>query len=256
MMSPAMTALTTIVMMVAMMLPSITPTLWRYHRHLRSTHRPLARRSTVVFAAGYASVWVIVSLGLCRLSTAFSPMGMPTMRPPLSPLTVGVMLVCAGVIQCSRWKARRLLECQDCVDPVPRRLIAAFGDGARLGVNCCLSCAAPMAVLFVTGLMEAPGMLWITAAITAERIAPGGRRIARATGVLAMVAGGFLCFRWLVSTAPPAFGRGSIVLWGTHPEAPESWRHGLPFAGDGRASRSYAAMLIKAAYNATPLRHY
>lgn len=52
------------------------------------------------------------------------------------------------------------------------------------------------------------------------------------------------------------FGSGAVMLWGTHPEAPESWRMGLHFTTNGDASRSYATSLIHAALNATPLRHY
>jgi len=52
------------------------------------------------------------------------------------------------------------------------------------------------------------------------------------------------------------FGAGSVMLWGTHPEAPDSWRGGLRFSTDGTSSRAYAATLIAAALSATPLEHY
>ena len=52
------------------------------------------------------------------------------------------------------------------------------------------------------------------------------------------------------------FGSGSVMLWGTHPEAPDSWRSGLRFTGSLAASRRYAASLIAAAVNAAPLEHY
>ena len=65
--------------------------------------------------------------------------------------------------------------------------------GCRLGVDCCLSCAAPVAVLYVAGLMDVGMMMLITAAITAERVAPGGARIARLTGGVALMAGLLMC---------------------------------------------------------------
>jgi glutamine amidotransferase-like uncharacterized protein len=51
-------------------------------------------------------------------------------------------------------------------------------------------------------------------------------------------------------------GDGWIMLWGTHPEAPDSWRAGLHFSTSGAAARAYARTLITAALNATPLPHY
>jgi predicted metal-binding membrane protein len=52
-----------------------------------------------------------------------------------------------------------------------------------------------MALLLVAGLTDARMMVVITAAITAERVAPGGARVARLTGALAVVAGLVMCMR-------------------------------------------------------------
>lgn len=58
------------------------------------------------------------------------------------------------------------------------------------------------------------------------------------------------------AVAEGKFGNGWVMLLGTHPEAPDSWRDGLPFSTSGADSRAYAATLITAALNATPLQHY
>jgi len=47
-----------------------------------------------------------------------------------------------------------------------------------------------------------------------------------------------------------------VVLLGTHPEAPDSWREGLSFSTSGTAARGHAVALITAALNSTPLQHY
>jgi predicted metal-binding integral membrane protein DUF2182 len=73
-----------------------------------------------------------------------------------------------------------------------------------------LSCAAPMAVLFVAGLMDPRMMVVITAAITAERVAPGGARIARVTGALALVVGLAICVRAMEARLPIA--RGEVAI--------------------------------------------
>ena len=51
-------------------------------------------------------------------------------------------------------------------------------------------------------------------------------------------------------------GDGWVILTGTHPEAPESWRTGLTFGTSAAASRTYAATLIAAALHRTTLEHY
>ena len=58
------------------------------------------------------------------------------------------------------------------------------------------------------------------------------------------------------AAAQGKFGNGSVLLLGTHPEAPDSWHRGLRFSASGAAARAYAATLIGAALNATPLTHY
>jgi glutamine amidotransferase-like uncharacterized protein len=51
-------------------------------------------------------------------------------------------------------------------------------------------------------------------------------------------------------------GDGWVILTGTHPEAPESWRHGLSFPAPASVSRRYAATLIDAALNRRSLEHF
>lgn len=42
-------------------------------------------------------------------------------------------------------------------------------------------------------------------------------------------------------------GKGLVVLVGTHPEAPESWRQGMKFETPARVSRAYALELLEVA---------
>jgi glutamine amidotransferase PdxT len=50
--------------------------------------------------------------------------------------------------------------------------------------------------------------------------------------------------------------KGWIILCGTHPEAPDSWRKNLPFSTPARPTQDYAATLIDAALHARTLPHY
>lgn len=197
MMSPATTALMTAAMMVAMMLPSIAPTLWRYHHHLGGMQVRAAHQRIALVGVGYASVWATIGLALFAMSAHMSTMTMTlASHPPFPLLPAGTIVLCAGRLQRSRWKAKQLVRCQDACMAAhrnPTGVTTALLDGCRLGVACGLSCAAPMAVLFVAGLMDARIMVLITAAITAERVAPAGARVARLTGSLAMIAGLIMC---------------------------------------------------------------
>jgi glutamine amidotransferase-like uncharacterized protein len=51
-------------------------------------------------------------------------------------------------------------------------------------------------------------------------------------------------------------GEGWVILSGVHPEAPESWHHGLTFVTPASEDHAYAATLIDAALNRTSLPHY
>ncbi|MDP3737951.1 MAG: BPL-N domain-containing protein [Hyphomonadaceae bacterium] len=51
-------------------------------------------------------------------------------------------------------------------------------------------------------------------------------------------------------------GAGWVILTGTHPEAPESWRRGMTFATPASETNAYAAVLVDAALNGTRLPHY
>ena len=46
-----------------------------------------------------------------------------------------------------------------------------------------------MAILLVIGVMDLGAMALVTAAITAERLAPAGERVARGIGIVVIVAG-------------------------------------------------------------------
>lgn len=191
----ATTALMTAAMMVAMMLPSLAAALWRHHRRLGAMPIPGAAARTTIFAAGYAGVWTAIGLLLFAMSAAPSLLGLEAAaNAPLPPLAAGAVVLFAGVLQSSRWKARQLARCR-----VPAvgstSVMMAWRSGCRFGIDCMLSCAAPMAVLLTAGLMNTHMMLVITAAITAERVMPAGARVARLTGTIALVAGTIMCLR-------------------------------------------------------------
>jgi predicted metal-binding membrane protein len=108
------------------------------------------------------------------------------------PILGGVAVLFAGAVQFSAWKARHLACCrQDSfVEPAAQAdLRSAWHHGFRLGLQCSRCCANLMAILLVLGIMDLRAMAAITAAITVERLAPSGERVARAIGVIVVIAG-------------------------------------------------------------------
>ena len=53
-----------------------------------------------------------------------------------------------------------------------------------------------------------------------------------------------------------ATGKGWVILTGTHPEAPESWRQGMTFTTPASVANAYAETLVNAALHRTRLPHY
>jgi predicted metal-binding membrane protein len=120
------------------------------------------------------------------------------------PVAIGVIVLIAGALQFTAWKARHLACCREAPpgdETMPADAGAALRHGLRLGVHCICCCAGPMAILLVAGVMDLLTMTVVTAAITVERVAPAGERIARITGGL-IVATGLLLIARAIGLAP------------------------------------------------------
>jgi predicted metal-binding membrane protein len=198
-MSATRMALMMVAMMVAMMLPSVAPDFWRYYRRLRAMRLSHAGRQTMLFAAGYASVWTTIGLALFGLNVLSSQMfSDSSLDRPFAPWAAGLIILCAGALQRSSWKATHL-ECCRRAFALPCTMLgdgpAQWREGCRLGVHCVKSCSAMTAILIAIGLMDLRAMLVIAAVTAAERLAPAGPRIARLTGALGMGAGLVMCLR-------------------------------------------------------------
>jgi glutamine amidotransferase-like uncharacterized protein len=53
-----------------------------------------------------------------------------------------------------------------------------------------------------------------------------------------------------------SYGRGWVILAGTHPEAPQKWLRGLTLKTSGGIDNSYASAVVRAAFHRTMLQHY
>jgi predicted metal-binding membrane protein len=114
------------------------------------------------------------------------------------PLAVGVVMLIAGALQFSAWKAHYLACCRGAPrrDRVlPANAGTAWRHGLRLGLHCACCCGGLMAILLVIGVMDLRAMAAVTAAVTVERLAPRGKRVARAVGVVLVGTGLLLIIR-------------------------------------------------------------
>ena len=192
-----------IVMMVAMMLPSLVPMLWRYRRALGGgggrVTEARAGGLTALVGAAYFLVWTAFGVIAFPLGVALATL---TMQLPLLargvPMAVGTVVVTAGALQFSAWKARHLACCRGSTGH--SRALApdvgtAWRHGLRLGLHCTYCCAGLTSVLLVIGVMDLRAMAVVTAAITLERLAPAGQRVARIIGIVVVAAGLYLIAR-------------------------------------------------------------
>jgi predicted metal-binding membrane protein len=188
-----------IVMMAAMMLPSLMPMLGRYRQAVGRTGETRLGLPTALVALGYFFVWILFGMAVFSLGVALAAaeMRLPALARAV-PIAVGVVVLIAGALQFSAWKARHLACCREAPGrghALPADAGTAWRHGLRLGLHCSHCSGGLTAILLVIGVMDLRAMAVVTAAITVERLAPDGERIARAIGVVALGTGLFLIAR-------------------------------------------------------------
>jgi predicted metal-binding membrane protein len=188
-----------VVMMMAMMLPSLVPMLWRYRQALGTAGEMRLGWLTTLVGVGYFSVWTAFGMVAFSLGVALAEIEMQ--QPGLAravPMAICVVILIAGAFQFTESKAHHLACCREaprdgCTLSADAR--TAWRHGLRLGLHCMYCCASLTAILLVIGVMELRVMAVVTAAITLERLAPAGERVARAIGAVVIGAGLFLIAR-------------------------------------------------------------
>jgi predicted metal-binding membrane protein len=180
-----------LVMMIAMMLPSLVPMLSRYRQATGITRRMRLNQLTAVVGVAYFVVWTMLGIAIFPLGVALATVVMQ--RPSLAravPIVIAVVVLFAGALQFTSWKARHLRCCRESPGrTLPASTGAAWRHGLRLGLHCIYCCADLTAILLVTGVMDLRVMAVVTAAITVERRSPAGERVARGIGVVVIGAG-------------------------------------------------------------------
>lgn len=177
-----------VVMMVAMMMPSLVPMLRRYRQAVGGTGETRLGWLTLLVGVGYYFVWTVFGMAAYPLGVALvtSEMKQPSLAHAV-PFAVGAVVLIAGALQFTRWKACHLTCCRKMPEDgsrLPADAGTAWRHGLRLGLHCAQCCAGLMAILLVIGVMNLGAMAFVAAAITVERLMPAGERVARATGAV------------------------------------------------------------------------
>lgn len=183
-----------LMMMMAMMLPSLVPILQRYCKLVDRTCKMHLGRLTVLIGVGYFFVWILFGILVFPLGVFLAAIEMQD--PALAravPIAVGVLVLIAGSFQFTSWKLYNL----DCYletpnQRLPVRVSTALLHGLHLGLHCVHCCTNLIIILLVIGVMDLKVMAAVTAAITIERLAPGRERIAKVIGIVIVGAGLFL----------------------------------------------------------------
>ena len=186
------------VMMVAMMLPAAAPVIL-LNAAAAPREGPAARVHSGWFLAGYLAAWGAFSLVAATLQLALERSGV------LDQMTMGTgarwfsaaVLIAAGLYQLSPLKGACLSQCRNPAQFLVRNYrpgrAGALSMGVKHGAFCVGCCWLLMALLFVGGVMNLAWIALLTLLVAAEKLLPGGRWIAWATGAL--------CIAWGAVTA-------------------------------------------------------
>ncbi|MGX4694515.1 DUF2182 domain-containing protein [Streptomyces sp. JNUCC 63] len=201
---PAFLAVWTL-MMAAMMLPATASVAALYARTITVHRAP----RMVVFTVAYLLVWAAAGLPAYALAAG---LGRVASLPAATGTAVAAaVFAVSGVYQLTPLKDRCLARCRSPIGlmlryasyPGPSRDLRA---GAHHGAFCLGCCWSLMVLLAVFGLMNLWAMVVLAAVITAEKLAPAGRLVARAVGV-ASIALAVAVF-WAPALAPGLTGGG------------------------------------------------
>lgn len=182
---------TWVVMLAAMMFPSVAPMVVAYHRiqrHRRQTGRPAPAGSTAVFVAGYLGSWTafgLVAYALYLWAAALVP-GIFAPDQGGRYVAAGVILM-AALYQLTPAKNVSLMKCRQPMDFILHRMRPGYAGALRMGVEhgvwCVACCWALMAALFALGVMSVGWMALIGAFIAGEKMLPWKRLANRSVAV-------------------------------------------------------------------------
>ncbi len=186
-----------LVMMVAMMFPSVWPVVLLYAAVARKRG---GRRGTVpLFVAGYLVAWE--SFGLVAYAAYVGAGVLLASRGGLMerlPLLTGAVVMLAGLYQFTPLKRKCLAHCQRPLHYLVAHWQEGRGGAARMGIGhgayCLGCCSGLMLALIALGAMDLRWMATVSAVIAVEKLGPRYRGLPAAVGIALLLLGVTVAF--------------------------------------------------------------
>jgi predicted metal-binding membrane protein len=192
-----------VVMMAAMMLPSVAPVASMYLTVLRKRRNGTAGAHAAALVAGYLLAWTgfgLVAFAISRGLGKLAPMGMSMAPSRLAVWSAAITLAVAGGYQFTPLKARCLRHCRS-----PLGFLLQFGNysgrlkdvraGIYHGGYCVGCCWSLMLVLVAVGVMNMAWMAALTGVVFVEKVWRSGEAFGYAVGGVLVLTG--LLLPWL-----------------------------------------------------------
>jgi predicted metal-binding membrane protein len=196
-----------IVMMVAMMFPSVWPVVLTYAAVIRRR----GRGSVLLFLAGYMLVWegfgILAYAGYIGAGFVLASTNALGGRLPL---LIGAVVIVAGLYQFTPLKRACLAHCQGPLEYLASHWQGGWGGALRMGhahgAYCLGCCLGLMLALVALGVMDLRWMATVSAAIAVEKLGPRWRGVPALVGVGLLLLGIAIA----VSLHPGAAGASAV----------------------------------------------
>jgi predicted metal-binding membrane protein len=185
-----------VVMMAAMMLPSVIPAVLVHAAvSSRLTRASEARWRSGAFVGGYGLAWAAYSVAAAAMQVWLERLAL--LSPSLaaaSPIVGGVVVATAGLYQLTPAKEVCLRHCRTPLQFIGEKwqpgVTGALRMGMWHGAYCVGCCGVIMALLFVVGVMNLAWVALIAIFVLLEKVAFAGTRPGRLASGSALILAG------------------------------------------------------------------
>lgn len=189
------------VMMIAMMLPSVSPTVLLYAALLRRGQAPdRVPAISAAFLTGYLVTWAGFSVVAAAAQWFLESWGIvsPTMMTLIETVPGALVLIAAGIFQFTPLKQTCLRHCRSPAEFVTQHrrpgVSGAFVMGLQHGVYCLGCCWFLMVLLFVGGIMNLFWIVGLAAFVALEKVTPYGDVISKIAGAALIGWGAYVIY--------------------------------------------------------------